>query len=93
MGDDTLYSGTVAAAMEGFLFGIPAIAFSQVDKGWEHLDAAARTARRDRRIGAARGQRGRQPWLLNVNIPNRPGAPIRCRGASPGSAGATPASR
>ena len=33
MGDDTLYSGTVAAAMEGFLFGIPAIAFSQVREG------------------------------------------------------------
>ena len=45
MGDDTLYSGTVAAAMEGFLFGIPAIAFSQVQKGWAHLDAAARVAR------------------------------------------------
>jgi 5'-nucleotidase len=29
MGDDTLYSGTVAAAMEGYLFGVPAIAFSQ----------------------------------------------------------------
>ncbi|MFY7940989.1 MAG: 5'/3'-nucleotidase SurE, partial [Burkholderiaceae bacterium] len=27
MGDDTLYSGTVAAAMEGYLFGVPAIAF------------------------------------------------------------------
>jgi 5'-nucleotidase len=70
MGDDTLYSGTVAAAMEGFLFGIPAIAFSLVDKGWQGLDAAARLARglveqalRD--PGAAR------PWLLNVNIPNR----------------------
>ena len=45
MGDDTLYSGTVAAAMEGFLFGIPAIAFSQVQKGWVELDAAARVAR------------------------------------------------
>ncbi len=45
MGDDTLYSGTVAAAMEGYLFGIPAIAFSLIDKGWEHLDAAARVAR------------------------------------------------
>jgi len=44
MGDDTLYSGTVAAATEGFLFGIPAIAFSQVDHGWKHLDAAARVA-------------------------------------------------
>jgi len=37
MGDDTLYSGTVAAATEGFLFGIPSIAFSQVQKGWEQL--------------------------------------------------------
>src|SRR3982750_1787722 len=45
MGDDTLYSGTVAAAMEGYLFGIPAIAFSQVEKGWGDLDAAARVVR------------------------------------------------
>jgi 5'-nucleotidase len=41
MGDDTLYSGTVAAAMEGYLFGVPAIAFSQAVKGWGELDAAA----------------------------------------------------
>src|SRR5512136_303012 len=40
MGDDTIYSGTVAAAMEGYLFGIPAIAFSLLHKGYEHLDAA-----------------------------------------------------
>jgi 5'-nucleotidase len=70
MGDDTLYSGTVAAAMEGFLFGIPAIAFSQVAKGWTHLDAAARTARaiveQVLRDGPTPG-----PWLLNVNIPNQ----------------------
>jgi 5'-nucleotidase len=46
MGDDTLYSGTVAAAMEGYLFGIPSIAFSQTEKGWSHLDAAAAVARR-----------------------------------------------
>ena len=42
MGDDTIYSGTVGAAMEGYLFGVPAIAFSQTEKGWAHLDAAAR---------------------------------------------------
>jgi 5'-nucleotidase len=42
MGDDTLYSGTVAAAMEGFLFGVPAIAFSLQHKGWAHVEAAAR---------------------------------------------------
>src|SRR3546814_14791213 len=45
MGEDTLYSGTVAAATEGYLFGIPAIAFSLTEKGWEHIDGAARIAR------------------------------------------------
>src|SRR3981081_1378853 len=39
MGDDTLYSGTVAAATEGFLFGVPATALSQVEKGWATADA------------------------------------------------------
>ena len=70
MGDDTLYSGTVAAAMEGFLFGIPAIAFSQVEKGWGHLEAAAQVARAvvDQVLAQQPAQR---PWLLNVNIPNR----------------------
>jgi 5'-nucleotidase len=74
MGDDTLYSGTVAAAMEGFLFGIPAIAFSQGDKGWGHLDAAAATARAVVEQVLALGplpQRGEAPFLLNVNIPSR----------------------
>ncbi|MBK1686029.1 5'/3'-nucleotidase SurE [Rubrivivax gelatinosus] len=70
MGDDTLYSGTVAAAMEGYLFGIPAIAFSQVEKGWTHLDAAAATARAIVEQVLAGGPPA-GPWLLNVNIPNR----------------------
>ena len=70
MGDDTLYSGTVAAATEGYLFGIPAIAFSLVDKGWKHLDAAARVARDvvERQIA----QPLDTPVLLNVNIPAVP---------------------
>ena len=73
MGDDTLYSGTVAAAMEGYLFGIPAIAFSQVSKGWAHLDAAARVARAViERVIAEPPAAG--AWLLNVNVPNRPDA-------------------
>lgn len=69
MGDDTLYSGTVAAATEGYLFGVPAIAFSQLEKGWAHLDAAARVAREmvERRFDSLS-----QPFLLNVNIPNLP---------------------
>lgn len=69
MGDDTLYSGTVAAATEGFLFGIPAIAFSQVKHGWAHLDAAAKVARE---IVQRRFEQLQKPYLLNVNIPNLP---------------------
>ena len=70
MGDDTLYSGTVAAATEGYLFGIPAIAFSQVVKGWEHIEAAAAVARRvvERQLAEPLAA----PVLLNVNIPNLP---------------------
>jgi 5'-nucleotidase len=69
MGDDTLYSGTVAAATEGYLFGIPAMAFSQAEHGWTHLDAAARVARE---LVLRRFDAVQQPYLLNVNIPNRP---------------------
>jgi len=77
MGDDTIYSGTVGAAMEGYLFGIPAIAFSLVDKGWAHIDAAAtRAAELVARLGA-HPPGGGKPWLLNVNIPNLPLAQIR----------------
>ena len=86
MGDDTLYSGTVAAAMEGYLFGVPAIAFSQTEKGWRHLDAAGRVVRsvvqqvlaQNRADGGADGAAdggtyglSGPPFLLNVNIPNR----------------------
>lgn len=76
MGDDTLYSGTVAAATEGHLFGVPAIAFSLVEKGWQHLDVATRVARRviehalAQQVAGGAGQ-GARPWLLNVNIPAR----------------------
>lgn len=72
MGDDTLYSGTVAAATEGFLFGVPAIAFSLVDKGWQHLDAAARVARRIVEHVLAHPPAA-SPWLLNVNMPSTEG--------------------
>jgi 5'-nucleotidase len=73
MGDDTIYSGTVGAAMEGYLFGIPAIAFSQTQKGWAHLDAAAGKARElVRRVLAGIAEAADNPWLLNVNIPNLP---------------------
>lgn len=69
MGDDTLYSGTVAAATEGYLFGIPAIAFSQVEKGWSCLSDATRMAREIIERGFPSLD---LPYLLNVNIPNLP---------------------
>ena len=68
MGEDTLYSGTVAAATEGFLFGVPAFAFSLVDHGWEHLDSAAVTAAAI--VAHYREKSLPGPLLLNVNIPN-----------------------
>jgi 5'-nucleotidase len=70
MGDDTIYSGTVAAAMEGYLFGIPAIAFSLVEKDLIHLESAARIAAEivARQIANPLAEL----FLLNVNIPSRP---------------------
>ena len=83
MGDDTIYSGTVGAAMEGYLMGIPAIAFSQVEKGWAHIDAAAARARALVLQLSDAHILGSKPWLLNVNIPNKPleelGASKICR--------------
>ncbi|HDR8987530.1 TPA: 5'/3'-nucleotidase SurE [Burkholderia vietnamiensis] len=70
MGEDTLYSGTVAAATEGIMFGVPAIAFSLADKGWAHLADAARVAAEIVAHYLAHPLPG-QP-LLNVNIPNLP---------------------
>lgn len=79
MGDDTIYSGTVGAAMEAYLFGIPAIAFSQTEKGWAHIDVAAqRASELVRQLlpsleTVAEGAHAvLAPWLLNVNIPNLP---------------------
>lgn len=72
MGDDTVYSGTVGAAMEGYLFGIPAIAFSQVYRDWHHLDSAARKARELVQAMHQGQMIGASPFLLNVNIPNLP---------------------
>ncbi|MEO5607498.1 MAG: 5'/3'-nucleotidase SurE [Polaromonas sp.] len=84
MGDDTIYSGTVGAAMEGYLFGIPAIAFSQTEKGWAHIDAAAQQARSlveqlmpSLESLAENAQPTMAPWLLNVNIPNLPDAQLQ----------------
>ena len=70
MGDDTIYSGTVAAATEGFLLGIPAMAVSLASKKFAHYETAARVAT-DLVQRFAR-QTHSHPWLLNVNVPDVP---------------------
>jgi 5'-nucleotidase len=70
MGEDTLYSGTVAAATEGFMFGVPAIAFSLVGRDWLHLEDAARVAAEIVAHYLAHPMPGHP--LLNVNIPSLP---------------------
>jgi 5'-nucleotidase len=70
MGDDTLYSGTVAAATEGFLLGIPSVAVSLTSFGGAHFDTAGRVARElvERYVRNP----VREPLLLNVNVPDLP---------------------
>ena len=70
MGDDTVYSGTVAAATEGFLLGIPSIAVSLEGRKFANYEAAARVAT-DLVQRFAR-QKHSLPWLLNVNVPDIP---------------------
>lgn len=74
VGDDVTYSGTVAAAMEGSISGIPSIAVSldDYDSAAPHFAEAAAFARElaqralERRIAS--------DVILNVNVPNRPNA-------------------
>jgi len=67
MGDDTIYSGTVAAATEGYLLGIPSLAISLTSKIGRHFETAAAVAvellqrHREQPLGK---------WLLNVNVPD-----------------------
>lgn len=70
MGDDTIYSGTVAAATEGYLLGIPAIAVSLVGKAFGHYETAALVA--SELVQRFATQTERKPWLLNVNVPDVP---------------------
>ncbi len=74
MGDDTIYSGTVAAATEGFLLGIPSIAISLASHAGRNFVTAGRIAaqlvERFQRAPVA------QPVLLNVNVPDLPEADL-----------------
>jgi 5'-nucleotidase len=83
LGDDVTYSGTVSAAMEGTILGIPSVAISQVGDGPFHFESAARMAVRLARLILRFGLP--QDTLLNVNVPNLPlsaiqGVRITCLG-------------
>ncbi len=70
LGDDVLYSGTVAAAMEGRYLGLPAIAVSLAGRQTNHFQTAATITRRM----VERLQRHPLPddTLLNINVPDLP---------------------
>jgi 5'-nucleotidase len=73
LGDDVTYSGTVSAAMEGTILGVPSVAVSLVDGG--DFEIAGRVAR----LIAMRVLVGGLPGntLLNVNVPPQPPRGIR----------------
>jgi 5'-nucleotidase len=77
LGDDVLYSGTVAAAIEGRFLGLPALAISlcTTPAGARRFDTAGRVAHD---LVAALLRRPLDPTLiLNVNVPDRPYESLR----------------
>jgi 5'-nucleotidase len=68
LGDDILYSGTVAAAMEGRFLGYPALAVSCTGFRMAHLDTAARVVRQI--IGGMISDPLPADTILNVNVPD-----------------------
>ena len=74
LGDDVTYSGTVSAALEGTIMGIPSIAVSQETGKQLRHDAAAAYATRIARAVLRYGLPAET--LLNVNVPDRPPAKI-----------------
>jgi 5'-nucleotidase len=70
LGDDVFISGTIGAALQGFFYGIPSIAFSIAAFGSLHFDTCARLAKLMAEEIANEGLSRRV--LLNVNLPNLP---------------------
>ncbi len=70
LGDDTLYSGTVAAAIEGRFLGLPAIAISLVGNHYNHYDTASKVA--SRLVKRVINNKLPAYTILNVNVPDVP---------------------
>ena len=75
MGDDTIYSGTVAAATEGFLLGIPSMAISLVGAEQGNFGTAARIARE--MVERLSQNLPGGAMLLNLNVPDLPYESLR----------------
>ena len=75
--DDVLYSGTIAAAMEGALMGVPAIALSQRDGGIEEAGYDAAIIHGERVIRAILQAGIPDRTVMNVNFPPVPGSDVR----------------
>lgn len=75
LGDDVLYSGTVAAAMEGRFMGYPAMAVSINSFSPEHLSSAAKAV--DELLTRLDNDALPQDTVLNVNVPDLPWSEIR----------------
>ena len=70
LGDDVLYSGTVAAAMEGRFLGLPAIAVSLVNRGYNQFETAALVIKK-LLVKSSMPALNRRT-LLNINVPDLP---------------------
>jgi 5'-nucleotidase len=75
LGDDVIYSGTVAAAMEGRFLGLPAIAVSMVSSQPVHLDTAARVVLD--LLERINCEPVPADTILNVNVPDLPYADLK----------------
>lgn len=79
MGDDVIYSGTVAAAMEGRNLGLPAIAVSIASFDPNHFESAAKaiTTLLDQLSSLALSAEDNAATILNVNVPDLPWEEIK----------------
>ena len=74
LGTDTLYSGTVSAAIEGTICGVPAVAVSVGSHQAEYFEYAKKLA-----VRAVTGSEGKMTpdMVLNINVPNIPAEQVK----------------
>ena len=71
LGDDAIHSGTLGAATQAHLYGLPALAVSLTERGWQHLSTAVEVSINvlDQLMQQSK------PALWNLNVPNVPATP------------------